>query len=335
MAVHVAGEKVLVTGAGGFIGSHLVEFLVQQGHAVRAMTRYTSGDRRGNLAQLPSDVMKQVEMYPADVRDADAVRQALGGVDAVFHLAAIISIPYSYRHPEETVAVNVTGTLNVLQAMRALGTRRGVIVSTSEVYGSAQYVPIDEKHPLQPQSPYSASKIGAESLSVSFQRSFGLPVVVVRPFNTYGPRQSARAVIPTIIAQALTRNVIELGAVHTYRDYTYASDTARGLYLAAYGPGSEAALGQIVNLGTGESNTIASIAQRIIARVGRPLKIAANRADRMRPDASEVLRLQSDNRLANELFGWTPEVSLDEGLDRTIAWVRDHLSLFEPESYTV
>src|SRR5512142_9690 len=229
----MASIKALVTGASGFIGSHLVELLVREGYSVRAMTRYTSENRRGNLALLPPDILEHVEVYPADLRDAEAVSLAVDGVDVIFHLGAIISIPYSYQHPEETVSVNIQGTLNVLQAMRQHGTARGVIVSTSEVYGSAQYVPIDEKHPLQPQSPYAATKVGAEALSISFHRTYETPVVVIRPFNTYGPRQSTRAVIPTIITQALTKPVVSLGAIHTVRDYTYAADTARGLMLGS------------------------------------------------------------------------------------------------------
>jgi NAD dependent epimerase/dehydratase len=327
--------KVLVTGASGFIGSHLVELLVREGYSVRALTRYTSDNRRGHLALLPLDILDHVEINPADLRDAEAVSMAMAGVDSVFHLGAIISIPYSYQHPEETVAVNILGTLNVLQAMRQHGTQRGVIVSTSEVYGSAQYVPIDEKHPLQPQSPYAATKISAEALSISFHRSYGAPVVVVRPFNTYGPRQSARAVIPTIISQALTKPVVSLGAIHTWRDYTYAGDTARGLMLAATSPNSKSALGQVVNLGTGESVTIGDVADRIIALIGRPVTVSANESQRLRPEASEVLRLQSNNALAASLFGWQPQISLDDGLRLTIDWIREHLGQFNPDAYTI
>jgi dTDP-glucose 4,6-dehydratase len=326
-------KKVLVTGAGGFIGSHLVEVLLRAGYAVRAMTRYTSAaNRLGNLNLLPAELRAKIDLYPADLRDADAVRKAMQGVEVVFHLGAIIAIPYSYQHPEETAAVNLTGTLNVLQAMRQLGTARGVIVSTSEVYGTAQYTPIDEKHPLQPQSPYAATKIGAEALAISFQRSFGTPVTVVRPFNTYGPRQSARAVIPTIISQALTQDVVRLGAVHTYRDYTYAEDTARGLMLAAE---SEAAIGQVINLGTGETNTIGAIAELIIGLIGRPVHLITGEAERLRPEASEVLRLQSDNRLAASLIGWRPQIGLREGLQQTIDWIAAHLDLFDPAKFHV
>jgi NAD dependent epimerase/dehydratase len=324
-------NKVLVTGASGFIGSHLVELLVREGYAVRALTRYTSDNRKGNLALMP-EILEQVEVHPADLRDAEAVSMAVSGVDIVFHLGAIISIPYSYQHPEETVAVNITGTFNVLQAMRQHNTGRGVIVSTSEVYGSAQYVPIDEKHPLQPQSPYAATKISAEALSISFHRTYNTPVVVVRPFNTYGPRQSARAVIPTIISQALTRDVVSLGAIHTVRDYTYAADTARGLMLAAR---SNAALGQVINLGTGQSVMIGDVAKKIIALIGRPVTISANEGQRLRPEASEVQRLESDNRLAAKLIGWRPEVSLEDGLQRTIAWISEHLNQFDTNVYTI
>ena len=324
--------KVLVTGAGGFIGSHLVEQLVRDGYPVRAMIRYTSGNQRGNLAWLPADVLANVELYAGDLRDAEAVSGAMDDIDTVFHLGAIIAIPYSYRHPEETVAVNVTGTLNVLQAMRSHATRCGIIVSTSEVYGSAIYTPIDEKHPLQAQSPYSASKISAESISISYHRSFNTPIVVVRPFNTFGPRQSARAVIPTIISQALTKPNVALGALHPYRDYTYATDTARGLIAASQ---HDAAIGQVINLGTGETNTIGEIAERIIRLIGRSVTLAANQGERLRPEASEVLKLQSNNRLAAELINWHPQVSLDAGLQQTIDWIAEHLDQFDPSVYAM
>lgn len=326
-------RKVLVTGAGGFIGSHMAELLLREGYAVRALTRYTSAANRfGNLNLLPAELRAEIDLYAGDLRDAEAVRKAMQGMDTVIHLGAIIAIPYSYQHPEETAAVNLTGTLNVLQAMRQLGTARGVIVSTSEVYGTALYTPIDEKHPLQPQSPYSATKIGAEALAISFQRSFGTPVTVVRPFNTYGPRQSARAVIPTIISQALTRDTVKLGAIHTYRDYTYAEDTARGLLMAAQ---ADSAVGQVVNLGTGETNTIGAIAELIISLIRRPVQVIAGESERLRPEASEVLKLQSDNRLAADLIGWRPQIGLREGLQRTIDWIAAHLDLFDPAKFQV
>jgi dTDP-glucose 4,6-dehydratase len=321
-------NNVLVTGATGFIGSHLVELLVRAGHQVRALVRH----HPGNLSLLPPDITRAVEPFPADLQDADAINRAMAGVDSVFHLGGIISNPYSYEHPVETVSINILGTLNILQAMRQHGTRRGVIVSTSDVYGSAQYVPINEAHPLQPQSPYAATKVSAEALSAGYYRSYHTPVVIVRPFNTYGPRQSARAVIPTIISQALTQSVVHLGAIHTLRDYTYAADTARGIMLAAC---SEAALGQIVNLGTGQSVTIGDIAQKIINLIGRPVTISANESQRLRPTTSEVLRMESDNRLAAQMLGWRPETPLDTGLLKTIDWMRDHLDRFDPNAYTI
>ena len=321
-----------MTGAGGFIGSHLVELLVRAGYTTRAMIRYTSDSRTGNLALLPAEITNQIDIYRADLQDSEAVSNALAGMDAVFHLGAVIAIPYSYEHPNETVDINVGGTLNVLQAMRRHQTACGVIVSTSEVYGTAQYVPIDEKHPLQPQSPYSASKIGAETLAMSFNHSYNLPIVIVRPFNTFGPRQSARAVIPTIISQALTKDTVLLGAIHTTRDYTYAEDTARGLMQAAQHP---EALGKIVNLGTGISNTIGGIADRIIELIGRPVTIIANESERMRPQASEVLRLESDNRLAAQLIDWRPQYTFDDGLQKTINWMREHIAQFDAQKYVV
>jgi len=324
---------VLVTGAGGFIGSHLVDHLVRAGYRVRAFVRYTANaEKRGNLADLPPNILASVELYAGDIRDTGAVDQALAGVDTVYHLGAIIAIPYSYRHPEETVTVNVTGTMNVLQGMRRRGTRRGVIVSTSEVYGSALYTPIDEKHPLQAQSPYAATKIAAESLSLSYQRSFGTPVVVVRPFNTFGERQTARAVIPTIISQALWRDRVTLGTVDTYRDYTHAADTAEGLIAAAR---ADAAVGTVVNLGTGVTVQIGALAEQIIRLVGRPVPLQGGEAERLRPPTSEVLKLQSDNRLAASLIGWQPTISLEEGLRRTIDWTAAHPERFDPERYQV
>jgi dTDP-glucose 4,6-dehydratase len=323
--------RVLVTGSSGFIGSHLVELLVREGYTVRALTRYTSDDHRGNLIWLPPDILATLELYRADLRDAEAVEEAMKGIDTVFHLGAIISIPYSYQHPEETLSVNVNGTFNVLQAMRQLETRRGVIVSTSEVYGTARYVPIDEAHPLQAQSPYSATKISAEALAVSFQKSFGTPIIVVRPFNTYGPRQSARAIIPAIISQALTKPVVTLGALYPTRDLTFALDTARGLMLA--GQADDSALGQVVNLGTGSSISVGDLAHKIVALIGREVTIKGNDDERMRPESSEVLRLESNNQLAKRLIGWQPEILLDDGLQSTIDWIAAHPKSFDPERY--
>lgn len=321
--------QVLVTGAAGFIGSHLVEALVRQGARVRAFVRYNAGHRIGNLELLPPDVRAEVEVYFGDLRDADAVTQAMRGMAQVYHLGAVITIPYSYQHPREVLAVNVGGTLNVLIAARDLAVEGIAIASTSEVYGTAQVEPIDEQHPLHPQSPYAASKAAADALAVSFHAAYGLPVRIVRPFNTFGPRQSARAVVPTIISQALTRDEVRLGALHPTRDLTYVTDTVRGFLLAM---GSAEAIGRPLNLGTGHSITIGDLARLIIRLAGRDVPLITEAA-RVRPETSEVLRLRSDNRLAREVIGWEPQVSLEEGLQRTIAWVRDHLHLFDPGRY--
>lgn len=321
--------RVLVTGAAGFIGSHLVETLVRQGARVRVFVRYNAGHRTGNLELLPPDVCAEVEIVFGDLRDMDAVTQAMHGMEQVYHLGAVITIPYSYQHPREVLDVNVGGTLNVLLAARDLGVLGVAIASTSEVYGTAQVEPIDEQHPLHPQSPYAASKTAADALAISFHAAYGLPVRIVRPFNTFGPRQSARAVIPTIISQALTCAEVRLGALHPTRDLTYVSDTVRGFLLAMASP---AAVGRPVNLGTGRSITIGDLARLIIQLVGRDVPLVSEAA-RLRPETSEVLRLRSDNRLARELIGWEPQVSLEEGLQHTVAWMRDHLHLFDPGRY--
>ena len=324
-------RTALVTGAAGFIGSHLVEALLEQGTHVRAFVRYNSGHHTGNLRWLPEAQRAAVDVVFGDLRDWDAVRRAAQGVDAIFHLGALIAIPYSYRQPRDVVDVNVQGTLNVLLAARDLDVPRLVITSTSEVYGTAQYEPIDEKHPLHPQSPYAASKVAQDALALSFYASYDLPVRIVRPFNTFGPRQSARAVIPTIISQALTQDEVRLGALHPTRDLTYVTDTVRGFLLAAE---NDAAVGQALNLGTGQTISIGDLAQRIIALVGRDVPIVSD-AQRIRPQKSEVLRLRSDNARAREVIGWQPLVSLDEGLQRTIDWIAAHLDLFDPQRYAV
>lgn len=323
-----AGQRVLVTGAGGFIGSHLAEMLAEQGARVRAMVRYGSAGRWGWLDSSP--LAAELEVVAGDIRDPETLAAAMEGVETVFHLAALIAIPYSYVTPLAYVRTNVEGTVNVLQAARAAGVRRVVHTSTSEVYGTARYVPIDERHPLQGQSPYSASKIGADKLAESFWGAYELPVVIVRPFNTYGPRQSARAVIPTLITQALTGAPVALGALTPTRDFTFASDTAAG-FLAAGLAGPEA-LGQTINLGVGSEISIGDLAQRIAALVGRPLELRRD-PERERPAGSEVQRLLSDNRLARELLGWQPRVSLDDGLRRTMDWLSEHRHLYRPETY--
>lgn len=321
MTDHITGKKVLVTGAGGFIGSHLAEQLVLLGAKVRAFVRYNSRADSGYLKQLDPAILSEIEIVAGDLRDAHAINQAVEGMNTVFHLGALIAIPYSYLHPREVVETNVNGTLNVLLACHELEVPRLVHTSTSEVYGTALRVPIDEEHPLQGQSPYSASKIGADKLAESFYRSYGLPVVTVRPFNTYGPRQSARAVIPTIITQALTQDLIHLGSLETRRDFTFVSDTVNGFIKAAQADGIE---GQTINLGTGTEVTIGELAERIIAITGRPVQIKTD-PQRLRPEKSEVMRLISNNHLASELMGWQPEVSLEEGLRLTVEWIQHHL----------
>ncbi|MGW8379662.1 GDP-mannose 4,6-dehydratase [Streptomyces sp. ODS28] len=323
------GRTVLVTGAEGFIGSTLVDLLVEYGARVRALVHYKPYGEKGNLAHLLDG---QVELVAGDVRDPGRVDDAVAGCDAVFHLAALIGIPYSYSSPGAYVQTNVTGTENVAEACRRHGVRRLVHTSTSEVYGTARTAPIDESHPLQPQSPYSASKIGADMLALSHWHAFGLPVTVVRPFNTYGPRQSARAVIPAILAQLHAgAREIRLGSLTPTRDFTYVTDTAAGFLALAE---SEAALGEAVNLGTGREIAIGDLARELIAASGRDAEVVADPA-RVRPAASEVQRLLSDNSRARELSGWSPQVTLREGLRHTSNWVAENLHLFNPRRYEV
>ncbi len=322
-------RTVLVTGAGGFIGSHLAERLVDEGARVRALVHYNASGTWGWLDRSPRAA--EMDVVAGDLGDRDSVRRAVKGCEIVFHLGALIAIPYSYDAPASYVRTNVEGTLNVLQAARELGTARVVHTSTSEVYGTARHVPIDEAHPLQGQSPYSASKIGADKLAEAFHLSFGLPVVTVRPFNTFGPRQSARAVIPTIITQCLTADVVRLGSLTPTRDFNYVADTADGFLRAAEAP---AAVGRTVNLGSGREISIGDVARLIARLAGREITIETD-AKRLRPDASEVERLLADNTLAGTLLGWKPRVGLEEGLERTIAWMREHLSRFRPGVYAV
>jgi len=325
------GKKVLVTGAGGFIASHLIERLVTEGAGVRGFVRYNSRNDLGMLKWLAPDFFSQVEVMQGDLRDTEAVRNAVRGVDTVFHLGALIAIPYSYVNPREVIDVNIMGTLNVLMAARDLGTRRVVHTSTSEVYGTAQYVPIDEKHPLQGQSPYSASKIGADRIAESFYRSFETSVVTLRPFNTFGPGQSMRAVIPTIIVQALTRDEVKLGSLEPSRDFTFAKDTADGFVKVAE---AEGVLGEEINLGNDNTIRIGDLAEKIFRIIGKTPKIVTD-PQRVRPDKSEVMKLWASNEKAKRMIGWEPRISLDEGLRATIEWISAHIDLYQPDQYTV
>jgi NAD dependent epimerase/dehydratase len=323
------GKRVVVTGAGGFIGSHLVEALVRAGASVTAVVRYNSGSLIGNLAFVDRRVRDSVRVASGNVEDGDFMFRVIEGHEIVMHLAALIAIPYSYEAPRSYVRTNVEGTLNVLEAARRFEVGRVVHTSTSEVYGSALREPIDEGHPLQGQSPYSASKIGADKLAESYYRSFGTPAVTLRPFNTFGPRQSARAFIPTIISQALSRDEVRLGALTPQRDMTFVSDTVGGFMAAGMTPDIE---GMTINLGTGETHSVGWFAERLL-RLMNISKPIVQEQRRIRPELSEVRKLVSDNTLARERMGWSPKVALDEGLGQTIEFVRAHLDLFQSDGY--
>ena len=327
-------KKVLITGADGFIGSHMAEALVKEGAAVRAFVYYNSFNSFGWLDALPSRILRKIEVFSGDIRDPNGVRTAMQGAHTVFHLAALIGNPFSYHSPDSYIDTNVKGTLNILQAARALGTERILVTSTSEVYGTAKYSPMDESHPLQGQSPYSASKIGADKLAEAFHLSFQLPVVTVRPFNTYGPRQSARAIIPTIITQLLNgADTIRLGSLEPTRDFNYVSDTCAGfMYLA----GCDAALGQTVNIGSGRDISIGALAEKIMSLTGKKAVILCDRA-RKRPIASEVERLVCDNSRIRALTGWSPVYTLEKGLAATIDWFRskENLVKYRWDAYNV
>ncbi len=323
-------KTVLVTGAGGFIASHLVEELVINGAKVRAFVRYNARADVGLLRFIDPKIYSELEVIPGDLRDIEAMRAAARGVDTIFHLGALIAIPYSYDHLREVVETNVIGTLNVLLAAQEMHVRRVIQTSTSEVYGTAQYAPIDERHPLQAQSPYSASKIGADKISESLYHSFNLPVVTLRPFNTYGPRQSARAIIPTIITQALTRDEVRLGSLDPVRDFTFVSDTVNGFLKVA--TADENVLGEEINLGTGETISIGELATMIFDLLAKKPKIITD-SQRLRPPTSEVFKLQSNNTKARELIRWSPQVSLRDGIQQTIEWISYHLSHFQPDEY--
>ncbi|MBI4369360.1 MAG: SDR family NAD(P)-dependent oxidoreductase [Elusimicrobia bacterium] len=322
-------RSVLVTGAGGFIGSHLCERLCDEGAQVTAFVHYRFDGSWGWLKDLGR--RDRLHVVSGDVTDRDSVRSGMEGADVVFHLAALIAIPYSYHAPASYVRTNVEGTLNILQAARELGVKRLVHTSTSEVYGTAQYVPIDEKHPLQGQSPYSASKIGADKMAEAFHMSFGLPVVIVRPFNTFGPRQSQRAIVPTIMAQCLSGGPLKLGNMTPMRDLNFVLNTVDGFLAAAT---SSEALGKTVNLGSGAEISVHDLAQKIARLAGVSVKIEQER-ERIRPKGSEVERLLADNKLAQELLGWKPRVSLDQGLQKTWNWLKSQKMDIEAHRYVL
>ena len=324
-------KRVLVTGAGGFIGSNVVEAMVRRGARVTGFVRYKASGDQGALEFLPPDVRAAVAIVAGDLADPATASALVRDQDIVLHLAALVGIPYSYVHPIEVVRVNTLGTAYLLEACRERGIERIVCFSTSEVYGTALYAPIDEQHPLQAQSPYSASKIASDQIALSYHRAFGTPVAIVRPFNTYGPRQSSRAIIPTIITQALRGDTVRLGSLTPTRDLCYVGDTAEGVIRMCE---QDAALGEVVNLGTGTEITIGALAQRIFALLGQTPRIEQDE-QRVRPGTSEVLRLIADAGKAKRLLDWQPGVSLDEGLRRTIDWIRDNPGFFKVTEYHV
>ncbi len=324
------GKNVLITGGSGFIGSHLTERLVRKEANIRAFIRYNFRNDRGLLERLSDQVKDKIDFFFGDLKDPESVRTAIEGTDVVFHLGAIVSIPYSYKNPFDFVQTNVLGTANVLNASREFEVEKIVHTSTSEAYGTAQYAPIDEEHPKQAQSPYSATKIGADKLARSYYRSFDLPVAVIRPFNTYGPRQSTRAVIPTIITQALTRDFVKLGSLYPRRDLMYVKDTVNGFIKVAE---SDKSIGEVINVGTGSDVSIGNLAEKIFQLLGKEPDIRTDQ-ERVRPEKSEVERLLCDNTKAQELIDWGPEYSLEEGLKETIAWF-DEALCERPEGFQV
>ena len=325
-------DKVLVTGAGGFIGSHLTEKLVSEGYEVRAFVHYNSLGSWGWIDSFPKEVKKNIEVFAGDIRDPNGVKDAMHGCKAVFHLAALIAIPFSYHSPDTYVDTNIKGTLNVLQAARDLGTERVLVTSTSEVYGTAQYTPIDEKHPYQGQSPYSATKIGADRLAESFYRSFDLPVSIVRPFNTFGPRQSARAIIPTVITQLLAgRTEIKLGSLTPTRDFNFVRDTANGFYQIYR---SDKTIGQEINIATQHEISIGDLARELIRQINPEASIVCDE-QRLRPEKSEVNRLLGCNAKIMALTDWRPQYTFEEGIAETISFLRENLDKYKTDIYNL
>jgi NAD dependent epimerase/dehydratase len=331
LKLRIKGKKVLVTGAGGFVGSHLVEALVKKGTRVTALVHYNSRNDWGMLEDVGKNALDSVEVIAGDLKDADCVREAVRDQQVIFHLGALIGIPYSYVNPRDVVDTNVNGTLNVLAAALDCGVEKIVHTSTSEIYGTAQYVPMDEKHPVNPQSPYAASKLGADLLALSFYRSFDLPVGVIRPFNVFGPRQSARAVIPSIITQALLKRKIRLGSLYPTRDLTFVKDTVEGFIDFAQ---SEKTVGQVVNLGSNREASINQIVTLISDCLGKRIQIQREKT-RIRPDKSEVERLYSDSGKAKRLFGWQPRTDLKHGMKETVSWFERNLNRYKGDIYNI
>ncbi len=324
--------SVLVTGADGFIGSHLVEALLLEGHKVKAFVYYNSFNSWGWLDTLPKEILKEIEVFTGDIRDPNGVKASMKGIEEVYHLAALIAIPFSYHSPDSYVDTNIKGTLNVLQAARDLNTKRVLVTSTSEVYGTAQYVPIDERHPFQGQSPYSATKIGADRIAESFYRSFDMPITIVRPFNTYGPRQSARAVIPTIITQLLAgKKEIKLGSITPTRDFNYVKDTVQGFIEIAK---SNNTIGEEINIATQREISIGELAQELIDQINPNAKIVCEE-QRLRPEKSEVNRLLGSNEKIKQLTNWEPKYTLQTGLAETIEWIRNNLDKYKIDIYNI
>lgn len=324
--------KVLITGADGFIGSHLTELLLEKGYEVKAFTYYNSFNSWGWLDTLSKEKLKEIEIFCGDIRDPNGVRNAINGVDIVFHLAALIAIPFSYHSPDSYIDTNIKGTLNVLQACRDFDIKRLLVTSTSEVYGTAQYVPIDEKHPYQGQSPYSATKIGSDRLAESFYRSFDMPISIVRPFNTYGPRQSARAVIPTIITQLLDgKTEIKLGSLDPTRDFNYVKDTVEGFYEIS---NSDKTIGEEINIATNEEISIGKLASTIINQINPNARIICDNK-RLRPEKSEVNRLLGDNTKIKSITNWKPKYNLEQGIEETINWIKNNLDKYKTDIYNI
>ncbi|MFC1628605.1 GDP-mannose 4,6-dehydratase [Gemmatimonadota bacterium] len=327
----IKGTSILVTGAAGFIGSHLAEKLVEGGARVRGLIHYNSRNDYGNLNWVSPDILNNIELLPGDIRDPFMVRKAVKDCDLVFHLAALIAIPYSYLAPESYFDTNAKGTLNILQACLDEGVEKVIHTSTSETYGTAHYTPIDENHPLQGQSPYSASKISADKIAESYHCSFDLPVATIRPFNTFGPRQSSRAIIPAIITQVLTGNELRLGSLAPVRDLTFVLDTVDGFLKVA---GSDATIGEVVNTGTGTGISMGDLAKKIMEVMGKDVELIRDE-QRIRPEKSEVMELVCDRSKAEALTGWSPHYSLETGLQETIDWIRDNLDSYQSERYTI